>query len=129
MARPIFTKLERQRQRVPGALLRSLQGADESTVVIDEVIADWAYHNTWYPHLKKIARSQKLLAHKRSGARFVSLSSTPTWGFGPVMLVFRRRTIAPRMLVVAYTWRGSNVRLISARKATRAERRQYGKGT
>ena len=30
-----------------------------------------------------------------------------------------------RVLVVAYTWRGDEVRLISARKATRAERRQY----
>ncbi len=30
-----------------------------------------------------------------------------------------------RVLVVAYTWRGSNVRLISARKATPVERRQY----
>jgi len=34
-----------------------------------------------------------------------------------------------RMVVVAFTWRGSNVRLVSARKATPAERRQYGKGT
>ena len=32
-----------------------------------------------------------------------------------------------RLLVVAFTWRGSNVRLISARKATAAERQQYGK--
>ena len=30
-----------------------------------------------------------------------------------------------RVLVVAYTWRGPGVRMISARKATRAERRQY----
>jgi uncharacterized DUF497 family protein len=34
-----------------------------------------------------------------------------------------------RVLVVVFTWRGSNVRLISARKATAAERRQYGRGT
>ena len=32
-----------------------------------------------------------------------------------------------RLLVVAYTWRGEDVRLISARKATVQERRQYGK--
>jgi uncharacterized DUF497 family protein len=32
-----------------------------------------------------------------------------------------------RLLVVAYTWRGDDVRLISARKATAAERRQYEK--
>jgi uncharacterized DUF497 family protein len=32
-----------------------------------------------------------------------------------------------RVLVVAFTWRGSNVRLISARKATPAERRQYAR--
>jgi uncharacterized DUF497 family protein len=30
-----------------------------------------------------------------------------------------------RILVVVYTWRGEEPRLISARKATRAERRQY----
>jgi hypothetical protein len=30
-----------------------------------------------------------------------------------------------RILVVAYTWRDECIRLISARKATRAERRQY----
>ena len=30
-----------------------------------------------------------------------------------------------RLLVVAYTWRNDEPRLISARKATRTERRQY----
>lgn len=30
-----------------------------------------------------------------------------------------------RFLVVAYTWRGERVRLISARRATPGERRQY----
>ncbi len=30
-----------------------------------------------------------------------------------------------RLLVVVYTWRGDSIRLISARKATRRERRQY----
>jgi len=30
-----------------------------------------------------------------------------------------------RLLVVVYTWRGERVRLISARKAMRSERRQY----
>ena len=30
-----------------------------------------------------------------------------------------------RVLVVVYTWRGTRVRLISARRATRLERRQY----
>ena len=30
-----------------------------------------------------------------------------------------------RLLVVVYEWRDNDVRLISARKATRAERRQY----
>jgi uncharacterized DUF497 family protein len=30
-----------------------------------------------------------------------------------------------RLLVVAYTWRDDTVRLISARKATASERRQY----
>jgi uncharacterized DUF497 family protein len=33
-----------------------------------------------------------------------------------------------RVLVVVFMWRGSNVRLISARGATSAERRQYGRG-
>lgn len=31
-----------------------------------------------------------------------------------------------RLLVVAYTWRDDRVRIISARKATRAEARRYG---
>jgi uncharacterized protein len=31
-----------------------------------------------------------------------------------------------RILVVIYTWRNNDIRLISARKATRSERRQYG---
>lgn len=30
-----------------------------------------------------------------------------------------------RVLVVVYTWRGNEIRLISARKATQSERRQY----
>jgi uncharacterized DUF497 family protein len=30
-----------------------------------------------------------------------------------------------RILVVVYTWRGDNIRLISARKATPRERQQY----
>lgn len=30
-----------------------------------------------------------------------------------------------RVLVVAYTWRGEKIRIISARKATRSEVRQY----
>jgi uncharacterized DUF497 family protein len=31
-----------------------------------------------------------------------------------------------RMLVVVYTWRGKNIRLISARKATKREQKYYG---
>jgi uncharacterized DUF497 family protein len=30
-----------------------------------------------------------------------------------------------RILVVTYTWRGDIIRLISARKATKRERKQY----
>jgi uncharacterized DUF497 family protein len=33
-----------------------------------------------------------------------------------------------RLLVVVYTWRRGRVRLISARRATRRERRQYEEG-
>ena len=33
-----------------------------------------------------------------------------------------------RVLVVVYTWRGNEIRLISARKATRQERTQYEEG-
>ena len=33
-----------------------------------------------------------------------------------------------RVLVVVYTWRGDEIRLISARKATRSERQQYLEG-
>ena len=33
-----------------------------------------------------------------------------------------------RVVVVVYTWRGSDIRLISARKASAEERRQYEEG-
>ena len=33
-----------------------------------------------------------------------------------------------RLLVVCWTFRGNNIRIISARKATSAERRQYSEG-
>ena len=33
-----------------------------------------------------------------------------------------------RILVVVYTWRGESIRLISARKATKGERREYKEG-
>lgn len=33
-----------------------------------------------------------------------------------------------QVLVVVYTWRGNEIRLISARKATRYEQRQYEEG-
>lgn len=33
-----------------------------------------------------------------------------------------------RVIVVAYTWRGDNIRIISARKATPRERRLYEEG-
>lgn len=33
-----------------------------------------------------------------------------------------------RVLVVTYTWRGDEIRLISARKATRLEQKQYEEG-
>lgn len=33
-----------------------------------------------------------------------------------------------RVLVVVYTWRGNEIRLISARKATRPEQTQYEEG-
>ena len=35
------------------------------------------------------------------------------------------RDALSRIVVVAYTWRGEGIRMISARKATRSERRQY----
>lgn len=33
-----------------------------------------------------------------------------------------------RLLLVVYTWRADRIRIISARRATRAERRQYERG-
>ena len=33
-----------------------------------------------------------------------------------------------RLLVVVYTWRGNDIRIISARKATPRERKQYEEG-
>ncbi len=47
--------------------------------------------------------------HFRGEDRYVTIG---TDGFG-------------RILVAAYTWRGDNIRIISARKATRSEVRQY----
>ncbi len=35
------------------------------------------------------------------------------------------RDVLARVLLVAYTWRGSRIRMFSARRATRRERRQY----
>jgi hypothetical protein len=35
------------------------------------------------------------------------------------------RDLLDRMIVVAWTWRGDRIRLISARPATRRERRHY----
>ena len=35
------------------------------------------------------------------------------------------RDVRGRILVVAYTWRSSRIRLFSARRATASERRQY----
>jgi len=35
------------------------------------------------------------------------------------------RDMLGRILVVVYTWRGDDIRIISARKATRREREQY----
>jgi uncharacterized DUF497 family protein len=32
-----------------------------------------------------------------------------------------------RLLVVVYTWRGTNIRLISARRASQRERAEYGR--
>jgi uncharacterized protein len=37
------------------------------------------------------------------------------------------RDLFGRMLVVVYSWRGDEIRIISARKASAKERRQYGK--
>jgi uncharacterized protein len=36
------------------------------------------------------------------------------------------RDALTRLLVVVYTWRGANIRLISARKADRRETKDYG---
>jgi len=38
------------------------------------------------------------------------------------------RDTLDRILVVAYTWRGDRIRMISARRATPHERRQYWSG-
>jgi len=35
------------------------------------------------------------------------------------------RDILGRILIVVYTWRGDDIRVISARKATRSEKEQY----
>jgi len=37
------------------------------------------------------------------------------------------RDLFGRLLVVVYSWRGDEIRIISARKASAKERRQYGK--
>jgi hypothetical protein len=38
------------------------------------------------------------------------------------------RDLLGRVLVVVYTWRGENIRLVSARPATPHERREYEEG-
>jgi len=35
------------------------------------------------------------------------------------------RDILGRILIIVYTWRGDDIRVISARKATRSEKEQY----
>jgi hypothetical protein len=44
---------------------------------------------------------------------------------GETRMLTLGRDAMGRVLVVAYTWRGERIRMISARKATPRERRQY----
>ena len=46
-------------------------------------------------------------------------------GFGEERFVTLGTDAFGRLLVVVYTWRGDRIRIISARKATPSERRQY----
>jgi uncharacterized protein len=39
--------------------------------------------------------------------------------------VTMRMDVLERLILVVYTWRGNNIRLISARKATDGERKEY----
>ena len=47
---------------------------------------------------------------------------------GEQRLISIGRDVVARIVVVVYTYRGENVRVISARKATRKERRAYEEG-
>jgi hypothetical protein len=72
-------------------------------IPLTEVRSDWLFHSTSYANIESIAKSQKLLPHDRGNHQFVSLSEKPMFTFGCLTLVFRRRSVAPRLLRVSYT--------------------------
>lgn len=57
-----------------------------------------------------------------------ALTTTEASADGEERWITLRSDALGRILVVVYTWRGSRVRLISARPATPNERRQYSGG-
>ncbi|NJO44108.1 MAG: BrnT family toxin [Cyanobacteria bacterium CRU_2_1] len=54
--------------------------------------------------------------------------TTPDERFDEERFITIGLDILGRVIVLVYTWRGQKIRLISARPATRPERRQYEEG-
>lgn len=82
----------------------------------------------------KIKAETNLLKHAIDFADAVSVFSddlaitTPDQRFNEERFVTIGLDALDRLLVVVYTWRDQNIRLISARPATRQERRKYEEG-
>jgi len=77
-----------------------------SEAALDEVKSDWLFHTTSNARLESIANSRSLRpgGSRKSAHSFVSLSAKPLApGFGHVVLVFRKRSIADRLIKVEYT--------------------------
>jgi uncharacterized DUF497 family protein len=56
---------------------------------------------------------------------FAGTQSDPDHSFGEARLIELGRSELGKLLVVCYTERGDRIRLITARRATRAERKKY----
>ena len=69
---------------------------------LHEVVGDWLYHNTPWENLRSIASKRRLIPGEIMGHRFVSFAGVPDFMFGDVILVFRKATVASRLLRVRY---------------------------
>ena len=101
----VFTEPSRKHVRIDADTLRELnEGAEKA--VLHERQSDWLFHTSTLSFLPRIARDQELhpRAQFEGGGAFVSLSASPMVGaFGDTVLVFRKRSVAARLLKVQYT--------------------------